>query len=225
MKQPRLIAFQGPTSQTGLAAKAEFPDVPFGVKSETFDDIAVIIRNEASVAALPMWNSHKGEITESKALQLLFDNEARLLHLWPGVIRFECVVRSAQTEEAIETVISVHVAKIQCSQFLKKTKAEFKSSPSTVLAYEKFRNDASIDAVLCAPGQNTRGFVTLRSDVANPVNFTTFALLGGLASKEWPAAKWGELHSKLTPERREYAGVQMPIRASMPAAERQWPSD
>ncbi len=214
MTRPTLIAYKGQTSQTGLAAKSEFPGVVFGGKSETLDDIAAGLKNQAMVAVLPMWNSHEGEITKARVVELLFDGESRLYKLWPCAIQFECLVKSSDCTESIGRTISVHVAETQCSHFLAEKKATFEGRSSTVDAYEEFSCDSSVDAVLCAPGQNVGGFPTFQTNAANPVNFTTFALLGCLASKHWPETEWGSLHSALTPRTRAYAGVQMPILVS-----------
>jgi prephenate dehydratase len=211
---PTLIAYKGPTSQTGLAATSEFPSVEFGGKSESFDQIAEGLKKQAIIAVLPMWNSHEGEIVKSRVLELLFDGKARLHQLWPRAITFECVVRRAGTGKNIGRTLSVLVARTQCSRFIEERRASFEDRPSTVDAYDEFVRDTSVDAVLCAPGQNTGGFPTLADNAANPVNFTTFALLGCISSKEWSKAEWGPLYDALTPRTRSYAGVQMPIQVS-----------
>jgi prephenate dehydratase len=214
MTSPVLIAYKGPTSQTGLAAQSEFPGVTFCGNSETFDEIASGLREREMVAVLPMWNSHEGEIVKARALELLFEGHARLHKLWPRAIKFECVARREGTGEAIGRTLSVHVASTQCSRFLEERKASFEGRPSTVEAYNEFSRDPSVDAVLCAPGQNTGGFPRLVENAANPVNFTTFALLGCISSRDWSQTKWGSLYGALTPRVLAYVGVQMPIQVS-----------
>lgn len=214
MADPTLVAYKGATSQTGLAAKSEFPGVEFGGEPETFDEIADGLRKKEMAAVLPRWNSHEGEIVKARALELLFDGEARLHKLWPRAIVFECLVRQQAFGDTIGRTLSVHVAETQCSRFLEESRAYFEGRPSTVDAYDEFSRDESVDAVLCAPGQNAMGFPRLAENAANPVNFTTFALLGCLGSKDWRETEWGRLYGALTPRTRAYAGVQMPILVS-----------
>jgi prephenate dehydratase len=212
MPNPQIIVYKGPTSQTGLATKEEFPGVAFRGNKESFEEIAGMIEKSAILAILPMWNSHEGEITKAKVLGLLFENKAKLYRAWPKMIPYECICKSNNKRGKTPKVISVHVAKTQCSKFLKKISADFIPADSTVDAYEKFHRSDDIDMVLCAPGQNKYGHKVLCTHAENPMNFTSFAFLGCLESKTWSHRQWGILHNLLLDQATgEYFGVQMPI--------------
>jgi len=210
---PKLIAYKGRGSQTGEAAAREFPEIDFQGDKESFDEIADMLRNGLVIAALPMWNSHEGEITKSRVLELLFDNQARLYRLWPKHIQFECISKSPGRRDVarIKTIISVSVAKAQCSQFIDSCGASFVGVEATTVAYERFRQDPAVDAALCMPGQNRGAFLCLCADAANPMNFTSFALLACVDSAHWASEQWGPLHGALSPTDGLYCGVQMPV--------------
>ena len=214
MQPSRLIVYKGPASQTGSATKEAFPCAAIQQSSETFDEIAERLLNEPVLASLPMWNSHQGEIAIAKVLELLFDEKTRLCILWPCRVRFECLAKDNLDIATIRRLISVTVAESQCSDFIEETGVNFEGAPSTVEAYTAFCNDSSIDAVLCTPGQNVDGFGTLTSDAANPINFTTCALVASSSAKTWSVTQWGSLHKALFPQTRGYAGVEMPLRVS-----------
>lgn len=217
MQEPHLIVYKGPTSQTGIAVREEFPAIDSKWQSEdiwkdkTFEDIKNVLLNEPVLAVLPMWNSHKGEIHLSRALEMLFEEQVKLCTLWPAMIKFECLTR-AENVGCIKKVVSVFAAEAQCSNFLDDLGAEFLARKSTVEAYEEFWRDSHIDAVLCAPGQNQHGFKLLCENVANPMNFTTFSFSGCLECAAWPDDRWGSLYEKLNPKIALYFGVEMPIR-------------
>jgi hypothetical protein len=210
---PKLIAFRGRSSQTGLAAASEFPGIDFQGASETFDEIADMLRRGLAIAALPMWNSHEGEITKSRVLELLFDNQAKLYRLWPKQIQFECISKALGREDVAEpkTIVSVGVAETQCSRFIKTRGASFVPVEATTVAYERFCEYPAFDAALCAPGQNKGGFLCLCADASNPMNFTSFALLACVESAGWGSEQWGPLHGALSQRDGLYCGVQMPI--------------
>ena len=210
---PRIIAYKGKGSQTGLAAALEFPGVDFQGARESFDEIADMLRKGPVIAALPMWNSHEGEITKSRVLELLFDNQAKLYRLWPKIIQFECIAKGSGHQDVAEvrTIVSVSVAETQCSRFISTSGASFVGVEATTVAYERFCQDPAIDAALCAPGQNKGGFLRLCVDAANPMNFTSFALLACVDSARWGSAQWGPLHGTVSHRDGLYCGVQMPI--------------
>lgn len=209
MKNPSILVYKGSSSQTGLAARGEFPEIEVFGNKETFDEIAELLRTKAILAVLPMWNSHEGEIIKARVLELLFDKKARLYRMWPKSIQFECLTRSTGT---IRTLISVAVAETQCSKFISEIGAVFIPVASTVEACEKFNTDTTIDALLCAPGQNKAKFEMVKPDAANPLNFTTFGLLGGNLTEQWSEEEWGTLSTARKPRQGIYFGVQMPIR-------------
>jgi hypothetical protein len=207
-----LIVFKGKKSQTGLATIKEFPDICFSESHEEFDEIERKLENNETLAILPIWNSHEGEIIKSQVLNLLFENKAKLYRVWPKQIQFECLSK-VRSRSKIRKIVSIGVAATQCSQFVKKTRAKFISASSTPEAYKQFCKEKKIDAALCAPGQNEGHFFVLCQDAANPLNFTSFVLLGCLNSKNWSKANWGSFYSHLQPLKNRYLGVQMPIPA------------
>jgi len=210
MALKRVIAYKGKSSQTGLAAAKRFPSLPIEGGKESFDEIARIISREDSLAVLPVWNSHEGEIPKTKVLELVFDNGMKIQELWAGIIKFECIVKKANQKKIIKSVISVRVARTQCSSFLKNV--SFVGLESTTEACEQFRNRNNIDALLCAPGQyiNT-GTAKLKDDVANPTNFTSFVLIGNVDWHQWSVAKWNSLRRYGLPKKSIFSGIEMPI--------------
>ncbi len=218
MPEPNLIVFKGPTSQTGLTTLNELSDIDDSWKNgiywkdKSFDDIKKELVEKAVLSVLPMWNSHKGEIRFSHVLEMLFQKQVRLYTLWSNGIVFECIVKDDIGFEQITKITSVHVASEQCSLFIEKTKAEFIAKGATTDAVEEFKNNPEINAALCAPGQN-EGFKVLSDNVANPLNFTTFALLGCADSINWTEEEWGSFIGRMNNLSSVYYGVQMPIRS------------
>lgn len=212
MGEPTFIVYKGQKSQTGVAVTEEFPQIHFQGGQESFDEIAQMIEEQAILAVLPMWNSHEGEITKAKALELLFENKAKLYRLWPKSIQFECLCKSNSKKDGSKKIISVNVAATQCSEFISNIGATFIEAPSTVDAYKEFDKTPDIDMALCTPGLNEKGYQVLCEETANPMNFTTFALLGCIGSKEWLPEQWGSLYDRLNHKNGKYLGVQIPIR-------------
>jgi len=211
MVEPKLVVFKGEKSQTGLATLQEFTGIEFQGGDEKFADIAEMLTQEPVIVVLPLWNSHVGEIPRTRILELLFENKSRLYRVWPKSIEFECISKLARSGDKVGNIVSVHVAEVQCSRFISQKSAKFIAEDSTTEAYRRFREDAEIDAALCAPGQNEHGFRILRTDAANPMNFTSFVLLGCWESKDWSPEDWGALYERLNPSEGVYFGVQMPI--------------
>jgi len=219
MPEPDLIVFGGPTSQTGTAVRERLEGIDTRWENEaiwkgkSFKHIKKMFCDGKILAVLPMWNSYVGAIEQSHALEMLFEEKAKLYLLWPNEIIFECAGKVGIGLGKIKTLISVDVAEIQCSRFIQEQGAKFLVGNSTTDAFEKFANDSSIDAVLYTPGQNQQRFNVLRKNASNPTNFTTFTLLGSIDSCNWINETWGSLYKKLNPKVGVYFGVQMPIRA------------
>ncbi len=213
MKSPALIAFMGPNSQTGTALLEEAArhrisvDVP--KNSDGWNTLAERVQKENILLVLPVWNSHEGEITNSRVIELLMEGKAILHKLWPKQIEFECVARVKQAKQ-IRTVISVPVAEAQCSAFIKRLNAKFVDGGSTVKSYEKFVDDEKLDAVLCVPGTGKQPFVILHQNVANDVNFTTFAIIGNVTTREW-VKEWGALSPFFRPTVCSFAAVELSL--------------
>lgn len=213
MPDPAVFAFKGATSQTGQATCHEFPEIELVPGEPSLAEITDAVKKPQNLGVLPIWNSHVGEIKELQAFELLFQRSAKLLRLWPSTIRFECLIsEGASKSRKIRTIVSVHVAEIQCSEFVKKIGAIFMAKGSTVDAYREFCNTTNFDAALCAPGQNQHGFKVFCPDAANPINFTTFVLLGHRNCTDWSPEQWGSWHARLFPATGVFFGVEMPIR-------------
>jgi prephenate dehydratase len=211
MVEPKLFVFKGSTSQTGLATRNEFPDVALDDDEPTFSEINQALRTQSVVGILPMWNSHEGEITKSQAIEMLFQKTARLYRLWPCPIVWECLSRKETNNDRIDSIISVYVANTQCSKFIQATGAKFLDGLSTLDSYRKFKDDQTIDAALCAPGQNIDNFSVICNDAANQLNFTTFAFLGHIDSNAWDSNQWGSWSSRLFHDATGvYFGIEMP---------------
>ena len=88
------------------------------------------------------------------------------------------IIRCASLDR-VRRICSVKVAREQCSRLLEGMAIEFIEFPSTVEAFEAFKEDVALDAVLIAPdSQELDGGLTIAlKETANPNNFTAFALL------------------------------------------------
>jgi prephenate dehydratase len=214
MSEPRLIVFKGKNSQTGQAFVMEFPDAPFAEANESFTEIRDIIRDGSCLSALPIWNSHQGEIADAKVIAMLLEDKARICRLWPKEIIFCCVSRVQISERDITTVISIGVARTQCSRFLDElniSKDCFTPAGSTTEAYSEFDRNSLHDVVLCAPGSHSAKYFIFRKNAANPLNFTAFVLLGSSDCNTWLGQdQWTALQPYLGAVA-VYAGVEMPI--------------
>lgn len=173
-----ILSYAGRISQTGLATIERFPQSEIGEYTD-FEKIASLLQSHCLPLAVPVWNSHEGEITKSNVWDHVLEERGCLIDLWPGPIQFWLVSRHKHLSD-IKRICSVIVAKKQCSNFLKTFQADFEPCKSTVEALEKFTTDERMDAVLIAPNQvkpDVTTFSILEKKTANPNNFTTFALL------------------------------------------------
>lgn len=210
MSNTQLIVFKGHASQTGLAFTEEFANVPYQDTKYEFDEIRDLIKGGSCQVALPIWNSHYGEIDISHALSMLFDELARLYMLWPKSIEFECITKEDNLPANI-AAISVKVARIQCSEFVTQDNVTFTGVDSTTEAYELFKSQEEYNAALVAPGQNIDNYKLYEADVSNPINFTTFALLASKDSGNWDVVDWGQLADRVTHIQKIFSGIQMPF--------------
>jgi len=173
MNPSNIYVFRGIASQTGLAARARFPDA--GLQPyDTWDEIPGLLVTQRDPVAVPIWNSHKGEV-KNELWERLLEGQGYISDLWPAAIKFWHVGRPSSQ---VNSVCSVKVAEDQCSIYLKKHNLEFQSLESTSEAVEVFRK-GQWDSVLTAPNQidATEGFNLLTQDAANPNNFTSFVLI------------------------------------------------
>ena len=135
--------------------------------------------------------------------------KATLHKLWPKEIEFECVAR-VKKGNPIRTIISVPVAEDQCSKFIKGRKAKFINGGSTVNSFNRFKNETDIDAVLCVPGKGGPPFMVINGNVSNDINFTTFAIIGHNATRNWDK-QLGDLKPFLKPAQCSYAAVELSL--------------
>jgi hypothetical protein len=214
MNNQDLVVFKGKNSQTGQAFVREFPDVPFAERTESFDQIRDGIKKDKVLTALPIWNSHQGEIAKAKVIAMLFEDKARICRLWPQEIRFSCITRKPVDGNEIKTITSIIVAQTQCSVFLDQwqlTKEKYIIAESTTDAYNDFHVNGKCDAVLCAPSTHDKKYHVFQENAANPLNMTAFVLLGGRSCNEWLKLDGWENIRQYLGESVFYAGVEMPI--------------
>ena len=210
MPLDEFIVFKGKSSQTGKATEARFPGVLIEESSDTFDQIESKIKTGNVLAVLPIWNSHEGEIPKTNVLNMAFSDGVKIQELWCKSIVFAAVSRKAK--EKIKKIISVFVAKNQCSHFIGQLDAEFVQSNSTVDAYNTFENDENIDAVLCVHGQyDIKKYMLLNENASNILNFTTFVLLGNVHYSKWDAPRWDALIQGALPKKLKLYGIEMSI--------------
>jgi len=213
MTDPTILAYSGENSQTGFAVKQEFPTVVIVGNNESFEEIAAQLQTKSILSALPMWNSHKGEIKQSKVIELLFEKKSRLFHMWPAPILFECLKKP---DRQMTNIISVHVAEEQCSNFIRDHNVKFIEADNTPVAYKRFKSDDGIDAVLRRPQENNDGFEVVSKHAENPINFTSFVLLGGVGVQYWSKSNWGSLYRDIIKNAQNlYLGIQMPIQPAV----------
>lgn len=209
----KVISYKGAKSQTGLAATARFPNLNLDGGSESFQDIAKLLCKAKALAILPVWNSHEGEIPKTDILNSILEEKLKIQEVWSKRIAFECNAKKGIKLNNIRKMISVSVAESQCSNFidkLRKNGATFHGRASTVDALTEFSGDENFNAILNAPSQcDGRGFTKLTEDASNPVNFTTFVLLGNVTPKLWKGRKWQSLRKHGMPKKNIMFGIEM----------------
>lgn len=211
MLSHKLIVFQGPESQTGIAFSKEFKQFKKIDDSElSFDDIRELIIKEQLITVLPIWNSHAGEVTKSHVLSMLFNEEGSLYYLWPEEIVFKCLKRKKSNPKG-KKLISVHVAKHQCSDFIESNGYVFIPSGSTKEAHKVFKSDDSYEAALCAPSADNAGFGIESHNASNPLNFTTFAVLGDVMTEGMEKTGCLDFTANFFDGNRFFSAIEVPL--------------
>lgn len=166
----------GETSQTGVAVALRYP----GLSIESCgDDIAAIpelIKAIPGDYAIPIWNSHVGEIGPSRFVwDGIEKGSLKLSDIWAKRIEFWWV-RLKGAGIRYKKIGSVRVAQIQCSGFLLKNEFELDGHGLTTVAFEEYKKGAPWDGVFLADGQGEgeANFEVIERRVANPNNFTSF---------------------------------------------------
>jgi prephenate dehydratase len=191
-KVDKVLVLGGNNSQTGIAARQKFPGIVIDWAG-SFDELIKQILENNVLGVLPVWNSYEGEITKTKIAHV-FNDLAFIHEIWPKRIKFEFVTKTKYGDKEIKEVISVSVAKAQCSKFLSEFPANFKSEDLTTEAKKKFDASDDFDAILSAPEQcNGPDYRLIRDDVTNRNNFTNFVLLGKTKRDDWDFEKLGFL--------------------------------
>ncbi len=162
-------------SQTGVAVRARYPHGDIQ-NCGSIASIPALLDQCSGPFVVPIWNSHAGEVKAAEFVwNSLTDSKIKISDIWPSKIEFSYVTRrGAQT--AHHKVGSVTVARQQCSEFLTRRQLELVERGLTTIAYEEYRNGASWDGVLVAPGQGEKdsGYRVVTRHTANPNNFTSF---------------------------------------------------
>jgi len=165
------------SSMSSLALLDKYPNV----KLESCDELIEVldyVRSGIGTGFLPFWNSHVGEVTHSKVIDSLDDESSQIVEMWPGRIVFSCIGDLGYKLKESDSVASVHVAKIQCSEFIAQHNLDFDKCPSTTKAVEKLNNNPDLHIAFCAKENvNNALHSLLEEDASNPFNFTSFALL------------------------------------------------
>lgn len=206
MSGQSILCYAGSISQTGQAVARRFPAVTI-VPYSSFEEIAELLKTAVEPIAVPVWNSHKGEIRASEVWERVISRRACISDLWPSRIEFWLIIR-CESLSKVKRVCSVHVAKEQCSKLLETLGVEFKGFDSTVEAFRAFSVESSFDAVLIAPDPKELSdfFSIATRETANPNNFTAFALLNAR----------GRFGDDRLPEGASFTAVSMPAFRSSP---------
>ncbi len=175
MPPPTIFCPGGASSQSGAAVKERYPaaiiescgpvPIPFS-KLET----------ESGPFVIPIWNAHEGEVRKATDLWVCVENQIiKITDAWAKTIDFWFVRRSGPST-SYGKIGSVDVAKTQCSGFFQRMNATLQKCTLTNVAFDEYRNGASWDGVLIAPGQgeNEAGYEVVLKQTANPNNFTSF---------------------------------------------------
>lgn len=170
----------GQNSQTGTAVKQRWPEIEIHNAGEKITDVEVAIQNnQPGPYAVPIWNSHQGEVPPAVFVwNLIEDARVKLSAIWAKQIEFWQLKKKEHSSDN-NIVGSVLVARTQCSFFLRQNNFELKDYPLTTVAFDSYKNGAELHSVLVAPGQGEDDphFDIINKQTANPNNFTTFVKL------------------------------------------------
>lgn len=142
--------------------------------------------DESSV--VPLWNSNVGTIDmdrRTKTSQIFLGTAGNIVDLWPEQIIFELGVQGNGELSTNCDIYSVHVAKDQCSRFLKSISVHgsnrFKGDNTTTDAANSFKTSAKQgDGLLCGNELLNSERLTSKGNYANPYNMTVFSVINSL---------------------------------------------
>lgn len=175
------LSESGIASQSGVATKDRYPEAKILSSGDNIAAIESCISANAGPYVVPIWNSHQGSIPYSSFIwRKIEDEKIKIYDLWAKEIEF-CLVARKETKE-IKHIISVGVAKMQCSDFLKDY--EFSEEKLTTTAFESFERSPHLHGVLIAPQSSLSDqYAVVKQNTANDNNFTTFINFYG--SDDW----------------------------------------
>lgn len=166
----------GKPSQTGVAVAARYPDASIESCGDDIVAISTLLKSKPGNYAIPIWNSHVGEIEKSRFVwDGIEEGSLKLSDIWAKRIEFWWV-RLRGSGIQYKKIGSVSVAEVQCSGFLAKNEFELEGHKLTTVAFDKYKEGAPWDGVLLADGQSgdEAKFEVIERRVANPNNFTSF---------------------------------------------------
>ena len=138
---------------------------------------------------VPLWNANVGTIDmdrRTKTSQIFMGEAGNIVDLWPEQIIFELGVRGNGELLTDCDIYSVHVAKDQCSNFLKSINVHeqlnrFKGDDTTTIAANSFKTSAKQgDGLLCGSELLNSEGLTPKGNRANPYNMTVFSTIDSL---------------------------------------------
>jgi hypothetical protein len=208
----RLVIFQGPTSQTGIAMKQVFPLVTINDDPEKFLEIEELLKKGETCSPLPMWNSHDGEITKSRFFANIFSSQARIYHIWPAQIQWHLASKTLVVNSG-DVVAGVNVAMSQCSDVIQRLGLVERNCESSLDALTKLQSDPTIQVGLITTSQlQQSGLTEILPKAENKINFTTFGLVASVASKDWDNGVWQTISLNKPEEDVRYFTVEFPFK-------------
>lgn len=177
--------FAGVGSQTAIASKIRFPDIGDDqIIKVNWEDLQKIQQsNEEFHCIYPIWNCNQGYIAAAKLENTIFEyltaQNISISDIWPKNIQFSSAYKSKNINNS-KKVISVMVAKLQCSDWLlrmnKFDEDSFHSEDSTAEAVKVYlENPEEFHSVLCTVDQiGINHLKEIENNIQNKFNYTTF---------------------------------------------------
>lgn len=168
-------------SQTGIAVLKRYQNVkPEDIGFSSFENIVKKQRADSNFLGFcPIWNSNCGYVRAADLISTIFEASIPILieDIWMDKIDFYQGYKTQKNEN--KPIVSVKVAKWQCSEWLKKKGLfySFAERGSTTLAMQDYLpNDLDYHSILCTYKQreDSRLLSDVETSVANHFNFTTF---------------------------------------------------
>lgn len=217
MADNEFLVFKGAGSWTGQATIKQLGiDISPIIKNAASFEEVLDASNNKSMGVLPIWNIHEGEIKKVKfrkddIIKYCYEHGVFFNGFWPHWIDFVSIGRTGHTETESMKITSVGVARTQCSAYIKELNLEFIDSDSTVDAAIKFIDDHTFNAYLGGAHQVTQDTqIIFRPQVSNPLNFTTFVMLGDASKINFDLAGWDGIKNQCMPKKCGFSIATMP---------------